>query len=158
MVSALSTFYQDSHDPFDEEQVHISTIRLLAKLPTIAAYAFKKSVGQALLYPDNSLDYVQNFLRMTFAVPSEEYKADPVIVSALDKLLILHADHEQNCSTIDGARCVGPPATRNLFAQSVFGHQRLWELAARRREPVGCWRCWTPSRRTAATSTRSCAR
>ncbi|GAA4990146.1 citrate synthase [Yinghuangia aomiensis] len=124
VVSALSTFYQDSHDPFDEEQVHISTIRLLAKLPTIAAYAFKKSVGQALLYPDNSLDYVQNFLRMTFAVPSEEYKADPVIVSALDKLLILHADHEQNCST-STVRMVGS-SHANLFASVSAGINALW--------------------------------
>ncbi|MGA4545722.1 citrate synthase [Uniformispora flossi] len=124
VVSALSTFYQDSHDPFDEEQVHISTIRLLAKLPTIAAYAFKKSVGQALLYPDNSLDYVQNFLRLTFAVPSEEYKADPVIVSALDKLFILHADHEQNCST-STVRMVGS-SHANLFASVSAGINALW--------------------------------
>lgn len=124
VVSALSTFYQDSHDPFDERQVHISTIRLLAKLPTIAAYAFKKSVGQALLYPDNSLDYVQNFLRLTFAVPSEEYKADPVIVSAIDKLLILHADHEQNCST-STVRMVGS-SHANLFASISAGINALW--------------------------------
>ncbi|HSA51591.1 MAG TPA: citrate synthase [Yinghuangia sp.] len=124
VVSALSTFYQDSHDPFDERQVHISTIRLLAKLPTIAAYAFKKSVGQALLYPDNNLDYVQNFLRLTFAVPSEDYKADPVIVSALDKLLILHADHEQNCST-STVRMVGS-SHANLFASISAGINALW--------------------------------
>ncbi|UGQ10289.1 citrate synthase [Yinghuangia sp. ASG 101] len=124
VVSALSTFYQDSHDPFDERQVHISTIRLLAKLPTIAAYAYKKSVGQALLYPDNALDYVQNFLRLTFAVPSEEYKADPVIVSALDKLLILHADHEQNCST-STVRMVGS-SHANLFASISAGINALW--------------------------------
>ncbi|MDI2126078.1 citrate synthase [Yinghuangia seranimata] len=124
VVSALSTFYQDSHDPFDAEQVHISTIRLLAKLPTIAAYAYKKSVGQALLYPDNSLDYVQNFLRLAFAVPSEEYKADPVVVSALDKLLILHADHEQNCST-STVRMVGS-SHANLFASVSAGISALW--------------------------------
>ncbi|MCF2527788.1 citrate synthase [Yinghuangia soli] len=124
VVSALSTFYQDSHDPFDERQVHISTIRLLAKLPTIAAYAYKKSVGQALLYPDNSLDYVQNFLRLAFAVPSEEYKADPVVVSALDKLLILHADHEQNCST-STVRMVGS-SHANLFASVSAGISALW--------------------------------
>ncbi|MEU8132263.1 citrate synthase [Streptodolium elevatio] len=124
VVSALSTFYQDSHDPFDERQVHISTIRLLAKLPTIAAYAYKKSVGQALLYPDNSLDYVQNFLRLAFAVPSEEYKADPVVVAALDKLLILHADHEQNCST-STVRMVGS-SHANLFASVSAGISALW--------------------------------
>ncbi|NUU26209.1 MAG: citrate synthase [Streptomycetaceae bacterium] len=124
VVGALSTFYQDSHDPFDENQVHISTIRLLAKLPTIAAYAYKKSVGQALLYPDNSLDYVQNFLRLAFAVHSEEYKADPVIVSALEKLLILHADHEQNCST-STVRLVGS-SHANLFASISAGINALW--------------------------------
>jgi citrate synthase len=124
VVSALSTFYQDSHNPFDERQVHISTIRLLAKLPTIAAYAYKKSVGQALLYPDNSLDYVDNFLRLTFAVPSEEYKADPVVASALDKLLILHADHEQNCST-STVRLVGS-SQANLFASISAGINALW--------------------------------
>jgi citrate synthase len=124
VVSALSTFYQDSHDPFDQRQVHISTIRLLAKLPTIAAYAYKKSVGQALLYPDNSLDYVQNFLRLTFAVHSEEYKADPVIVNALDKLFILHADHEQNCST-STVRMVGS-SHANLFASVSAGINALW--------------------------------
>src|SRR5437879_7763401 len=97
-VSALSTFYQDSLDPFDDEQVDLSTIRLLAKLPTIAAYAHKKSVGQPFLYPDNSLDLVENFLRMTFGFPAEPYELDPTVVRALDLLFILHADHEQNCS------------------------------------------------------------
>ena len=76
-VSALSTFYQDALDPFDPEQVELSTIRLLAKLPTIAAYAYKKSVGQPFLYPDNSLGLVENFLRMTFGFPAEPYEVDP---------------------------------------------------------------------------------
>src|SRR5436305_4184913 len=98
-VSALSTFYQDSLDPFDHEQVEISTVRLLAKLPTIAAYAYKKSMGQPFLYPDNSLGLVENFLRMTFGFPAEPYEADPDLVKALDMLFVLHADHEQNCST-----------------------------------------------------------
>ena len=79
-VSALSTFYQDSLDPFNDEQVDLSTIRLLAKLPTIAAYAYKKSVGQPFLYPDNSLGMVANFLRMTFGFPAEPYEADPAVV------------------------------------------------------------------------------
>ncbi|MDT5130829.1 MAG: citrate synthase, partial [Mycobacterium sp.] len=83
-VSALSTFYQDSLDPMDNEQVELSTIRLLAKLPTIAAYAYKKSVGQPFLYPDNSLDLVANFLRMTFGLPAEPYEANPAVVKALD--------------------------------------------------------------------------
>lgn len=99
-VSALSTFYQDSLDPFDKEQVEISTVRLMAKLPTIAAYAYKKSVGQPFLYPDNSLSLTENFLRMTFGLPAEPYDLDPDLVKALDLLLILHADHEQNCSTL----------------------------------------------------------
>src|SRR4051812_1710141 len=94
-VSALSTFYQDSLWPFDTEQVEISTIRLLAKLPTIAAYAYKKSVGQPFLYPDNSLGLVENFLRMTFGFPAEPYEVDPDLARALDLLFILHADHEQ---------------------------------------------------------------
>src|SRR5215207_5948886 len=98
-VSALSTFYQDSLNPFDPHQVEISTVRLLAKLPTIAAYAYKKSVGQPFLYPDNSLGLVQNFLRMTFGLPAEPYALDPALARALDLLFVLHADHEQNCST-----------------------------------------------------------
>jgi citrate synthase len=122
-VSALSTFYQDSLDPFDDEQVEISTLRLLAKLPTIAAYAYKKSVGQPFLYPDNSLGYVENFLRMTFGVPSEEYVPDPVVVRALDLLFTLHADHEQNCST-STVRLVGS-AQANLFASVSSGIHAL---------------------------------
>ena len=98
-VSALGTFYQDSLDPFDERQVEISTIRLLAKLPTIAAYAYKKSVGQPFLYPDNSLSYTGNFLRMTFGVPAEPYEVNPIVEKAMDRIFILHADHEQNAST-----------------------------------------------------------
>jgi citrate synthase len=95
-VSALSTFYQDALDPFDEDAVELSTVRLLAKLPTIAAYAYKKSIGQPFLYPDNSMGLIENFLRMTFGFPAEPYEVDPEFVKALDLLLILHADHEQN--------------------------------------------------------------
>ena len=123
-VSALSTFYEDSLDPFDPVQVEMSTVRLLAKLPTIAAYAYKKSVGQPYLYPDNSLDYVQNFLRMTFGVPAEPYEVDPVVVRALDMLLILHADHEQNCST-STVRLVGS-SHANLFASVSAGINALF--------------------------------
>ncbi|MCB0923693.1 MAG: citrate (Si)-synthase, partial [Mycobacterium sp.] len=94
VVNALSAYYQDSLDPLDHAQVELSTIRLLAKLPTIAAYSYKKSVGQPFLYPDNSLSLVENFLRMTFGLPAEPYEPDPEIVRALDMLLILHADHE----------------------------------------------------------------
>ncbi|MCD0483415.1 citrate synthase [Streptacidiphilus sp. ASG 303] len=124
VVSALSTFYQDSHNPFDPEQRHLSTVRLLAKLPTIAAYAYKKSVGHPFVYPRNDLGYVENFLRMTFAVPAEEYELDPVVVNALDKLLILHADHEQNCST-STVRLVGS-SQANQFASISAGISALW--------------------------------
>ena len=123
-VSALSTFYQDSLDPFDAEQVELSTIRLLAKLPTIAAYAHKKSMGQPLLYPDNSLSLVENFLRMTFGFPAEPYDLDPIKVKALDQLLILHADHEQNCST-STVRMVGS-SHANLFASVSAGINALF--------------------------------
>ncbi|MGE5827937.1 MAG: citrate synthase [Micromonosporaceae bacterium] len=122
-VSALSTFYQDSLDPFDDDQVEISTVRLLAKVPTIASYAYKNATGQPLLYPDNSLGYVENFLRMTFGVPSARYEIDPVIVAALDLLFILHADHEQNCST-STVRLVGS-AQANLFASVSAGINAL---------------------------------
>jgi len=123
-VSALSTFYQDSLDPFNAEQVEISTVRLMAKLPTIAAYAFKKSVGQPFLYPDNSLGLVENYLRMTFGFPAEPYDLDPIMVKALDQLLILHADHEQNCST-STVRLVGS-AQANLFASVSAGINALF--------------------------------
>ena len=123
-VSALSTFYEDSLDPFDPEQVEISTVRLLAKLPTIAAYAYKKSVGQPYLYPDNSLEYVPNFLRMTFGVPAEPYAVNPVVAEALDLLLVLHADHEQNCST-STVRLVGS-SHANLFASVSAGINALF--------------------------------
>jgi citrate synthase len=123
-VSALSTFYQDSLWPFSEEQVEISTIRLLAKLPTIAAYAYKKSVGQPFLYPDNSLGLVENFLRMTFGFPAEPYEVDPDLARALDLLFILHADHEQNCST-STVRLVGS-SEANLFASISAGINALF--------------------------------
>ncbi|HTJ36135.1 MAG TPA: citrate synthase [Dactylosporangium sp.] len=123
-VSALSTFYQDSLNPFDEEQVEISTIRLMAKVPTIASYAYKKAIGQPMLYPDNSLGYVENFLRMTFGVPATPYEIDPVAVKVLDMLLLLHADHEQNCST-STVRLVGS-SQANLFASVSAGVNALF--------------------------------
>jgi len=122
-VTALSTFYQDSLDPFDPEHVEISTIRLLAKVPTIASYAYKRSVGQALLYPDNSLGYVENFLRLTFGVQAEKYEVDPVVSRVLDMLFILHADHEQNCST-STVRIAGS-AQANLFTSISAGVNAL---------------------------------
>src|SRR5205823_1450368 len=95
-VVSLATFYQV---PESQETLHDAVIRLLAKMPTIAAYAYKHSVGLPLMYPKNNLDYPSNFLYMMFANPAEEYTIDPVFARALDLLLILHADHEQNCST-----------------------------------------------------------
>ena len=123
-VSALSTFYQDSLDPFDPEHVESSTIRLLAKMPTIAAYAHKKSVGQPFLYPDNNLGYVDNFLRMTFGVPAEDYIVNPVASKALNLLFLLHADHEQNCST-STVRMVGS-SNANLFVSISAGVSALF--------------------------------
>lgn len=123
-VSALSTFYQDSLDPFDSEHVEISTVRLMAKVPTIASYAYKKSIGQPLLYPDNSLGYVDNLLRMTFGVPAEQYEIDPVMSKVLDMLFVLHADHEQNCST-STVRLVGS-SNANLFASVSAGVNALF--------------------------------
>ena len=123
-VSALSTFYQDSLNPFDAEHVDLSTVRLLAKLPTIAAYAYKKSMGQPFLYPDNAIGLVENFLRMTFGFPAEPYEADPAVVRALDMLFILHADHEQNCST-STVRLVGS-SQANLFASVSAGINALF--------------------------------
>jgi citrate synthase len=124
VVGAMSTFYQDSLDPHDPDQVDISIVRLLAKLPTIAAFAYKKSVGQPYVYPSNDLSYCANFLRMMFAVPSEPYEVDPDFVSALNLLLIVHADHEQNCST-STVRMVGS-SLANLFASISAGISALW--------------------------------
>ncbi len=123
-VSALSTFYQDSLNPHDEEQVELSTIRLLAKLPVLTAYAHKNSMGQALLYPDNSLGYVENFLRLSFGNMAESYVQNPVVTKALDTLFTLHADHEQNAST-STVRMVGSTQA-NLFASVSAGINALF--------------------------------
>ncbi|ADB16605.1 citrate synthase I [Pirellula staleyi DSM 6068] len=124
VVSALSTFYQDSLDPNDPRQVEVSIYRLLAKLPTIAAYSYKKSIGQPFVYPQNDLSYSQNFLQMMFATPCEPYEVDPDAVAALNLLLIVHADHEQNCST-STVRMVGS-SNANLFASISAGISALW--------------------------------
>jgi citrate synthase len=124
VVGALSTFYQDSLDVRDPRQVEISMHRLLAKLPTIAAYSHKKSCGQPLMYPRNDLAYCENFLHMMFAVPCEPYHVDPDFADALDMLLIVHADHEQNCST-STVRMVGS-SDANLFASISAGVSALW--------------------------------
>ena len=123
-VSALSTFYQDSLNPHDDYQVELSTVRLLAKLPTLVAYSHKNALGQALLYPDNSLSYVENFLRMSFGNMAEPFVQNPVITQALDTLLVLHADHEQNCSTAT-VRLVGS-SQANLFASVSAGVSALF--------------------------------
>jgi Citrate synthase len=123
-VAALSTFYQSSEDPHDPKDVEITTIRLIAKMPTIAAFAYKKSIGQPFMYPDNSLDYESNFLRLMFALPAEPYTPDPDIAKALRILFILHADHEQNCST-STVRMVGS-SQANLFASISAGISALW--------------------------------
>jgi citrate synthase len=123
-VSALSTYYEDSLDPHNPEMVEMSTIRLLAKLPVIAAYAHKKSLGQAFLYPDNSLSFIENFLKLNFGNLAELYEVNPVLVKALDRLLILHEDHEQNASTAT-VRLVGSTGA-NIFASISAGINALY--------------------------------
>jgi citrate synthase len=123
-VGALSTFYPDSLDPRDPRQVEISVHRLIAKMITMAAYAYKHSIGQPFMYPANHRSYVGNFLHMMFANPCEEYEVDPVVEHAVDLLLILHADHEQNCST-STVRMVGSSMV-NLFSAISAGINALW--------------------------------
>lgn len=123
-TNAISTFYEEYHNPNDEAAVNESAHRLLAKMPTIAAWAFKKSAGHPYVYPRNDLDYVENFLHMMFALPTEEYTVDPVVAKALNVLLILHADHGQNCSTAT-VRFVGS-SQANLFASVAAGMNALW--------------------------------
>ena len=123
-VSALSTFYEDSLSVHDPEQVELSTIRLLAKLPVIAAYAHKKSLGQAFLYPDNSLSFTDNFLKLNFGTMAEPYLVNPVVSKALERLLILHEDHEQNAST-STVRLVGSTEA-NMFASISAGINALY--------------------------------
>jgi len=124
MVCSLSAYYPDSLDPSDPEQVERLIPRVLSKIRTIAAYSFKKSIGQPVIYPKNSLDYCANFLYMMFAVPSEAFEVDEDIVKTLNMLLILHADHEQNCST-STVRLVGS-SDANLFAAIAAGICALW--------------------------------
>jgi citrate synthase len=124
VVTAQSTFYLDSLDPKDPVQAQQSMVRLMAKLPTIAAYAYKKSIGQPFVYPNNELDLIENFLTMMFSVPSERYEVSHTVVNALKKLLILHADHEQNCST-STVRLVGSSGV-NIYAAIAAGINALW--------------------------------
>ncbi len=120
----MSTFYPDSWEIFDPDAVEITTLRLIAKLPTLAAWSFKKAIGQPYVYPRNDLGYSANLLHMMFAVPSEPYEVQPEVAEALDLLLILHADHEQNCST-STVRMVGS-AHANLYASISAGISALW--------------------------------
>jgi citrate synthase len=124
MVCSLSTYYPEEHDINDKEKMDITIARLLSKVRTIAAYAFKKSVGHPFIYPRNDLKYAANFLHMMFAVPSEPYVVDPEIEAAINLLFILHADHEQNCST-STVRLVGS-SRANLFASVAAGILALW--------------------------------
>jgi len=124
VVGGVSAFYHDSTDIHDPRQREIATFRLIAKMPTIAAMAFKYSMGQPFLYPRNDLDYASNFLRMTFAVPCEEYKVVPEVSRAMDRIFILHADHEQNAST-STVRLSGSSGA-NPFACIAAGVASLW--------------------------------
>ncbi len=124
MVCSLSSYYPEWLNPHDENQVNQLVPRVLSKVRTIAAYSYKKSIGQPVIYPKNSLDYCANFLNMMFAVPSEPYEVDPELVKTLNLLMILHADHEQNCST-STVRMVGS-ADANLFASIAAGICALW--------------------------------
>lgn len=122
-INALATFYPESLDPFDPETVELATVLILAKTRTITSYLHRTSRGEPLLYPDYSRGYIEDFLRMTFAVPYQQYDVDPTVVRALDKLLILHADHEQNCST-STVRIVGS-SHANLYASVAAGINAL---------------------------------
>ncbi|QIP12219.1 citrate synthase [Spirosoma aureum] len=122
LVSAMSAFYPDSQDEKNDPALHI--VRLLAKLPTIATWSYKRSLGHPTNYPKNNLDYIPNFLNMMFALPVEDYKVDPVVAEALNVLLILHADHEQNCST-STVRLVGS-SQANIYSSISAGISALW--------------------------------
>jgi len=125
LICSLTAFYPDSlHSNRSKDEVDLSIVRLIAKMPTFAAWAYKNEVGHPVNYPDNSLDYCSNFMKMMFALPAERYKADPIVASALDKLLILHADHEQNCST-STVRMVGS-SQASLYASISAGINALW--------------------------------
>ncbi|QBI18296.1 citrate synthase [Egibacter rhizosphaerae] len=123
-TSAMSTFYQNQQDPTEPWDVEVSTYRLMAKLPTVAAFAYKRSIGQPYIYPRNDLKFAANFLHMMFAVPAEPYEVDPDLARALTELLILHAEHEQNCST-STVRLVGS-SQANMFASVSAGINALW--------------------------------
>ncbi|MEM7745092.1 MAG: citrate synthase [Pseudomonadota bacterium] len=124
VVGAMSAFYHDSTDIFDDWQREVATIRLIAKLPTICAWAYKYSIGQPFIYPRNDLDYASNFVHMCFAVPCEDYVVDPILSRAMDRIMTLHADHEQNAST-STVRLAGS-SQANPFACIAAGVASLW--------------------------------
>jgi citrate synthase len=124
VVGAMSAFYHDSTDIGDAHQRMIASHRLIAKMPTVTAYAYKYSVGQPFIYPRNKLSYAENFINMTFAVPAEDYVIDPVVAKAMDRIFILHADHEQNAST-STVRIAGSSGA-NPFACIAAGIASLW--------------------------------
>ncbi len=124
LVSAMSAFYPDSYDSNVPADTEMHIIRLMAKMPTIVTWSYKKSQGHPVNYPDNNLDYCSNFLNMMFALPVEKYEVDPVVAKALNKLLILHADHEQNCST-STVRLVGS-SQANIYTSISAGVGALW--------------------------------
>lgn len=124
VVGALSAFYHDSTDISDENQRMIASLRMIAKMPTIAAMAYKYHIGQPFVYPDNKLDYASNFLKMCFSVPAEDYVVNPILAKAMDKIFILHADHEQNAST-STVRLAGSSGA-NPFACIAAGIACLW--------------------------------
>lgn len=125
LICSLTAFYPESLDPNrNEDEVNLSIVRLLAKMPTFAAWAYKNEVGHPVNYPDNSLDYCSNFMKMMFALPAERFDPDPVVAKALDQLLILHADHEQNCST-STVRIVGS-SQASIYASISAGINALW--------------------------------
>src|SRR5690606_29940604 len=124
VIGALSAFYHDSTDIRDPHQRMVASHRLIAKMPTIAAWAYKYSVGQPFTYPKNDLTYAENFLHMTFSVPAEQYKVNPVLARAMDRIFILHADHEQNAST-STVRLAGSSGA-NPYACIAAGHASLW--------------------------------
>ncbi|MFC4871608.1 citrate synthase [Negadavirga shengliensis] len=125
LICSLTAFYPNSLDPNNsDEEIQLSIVRLMAKMPTFAAWAYKNKMGHPVNYPDNKLDYCGNFMKMMFALPAEKYEVDPIISKALDKLLILHADHEQNCST-STVRVVGS-SQASIYASISAGINALW--------------------------------
>ena len=147
-IGALSAFYHDSTDISDPHQRMIASIRMIAKVPTLAAMAYKYSIGQPFVYPKNELSFASNFLRMCYAVPTEDYKANGVLARAMDRIFILHADHEQNAST-STVRLAGSSGA-NPFACIAAGIACLWgpahgganEAALKMLEEIGDVWCW----------------